>query len=42
MKQLLLLGYSKHEFGDSKPSKMTLSQFAQQILKKPKLDEDEN
>lgn len=42
MKQLLLLGYSKHEFGDSKPSKLTLNQFAQQILKKPKLEEDEN
>ncbi|CAN1559348.1 hypothetical protein MCEGE10_02559 [Flavobacteriaceae bacterium] len=42
MKQLLLKGYSKHEFGDSKPSKMLLNQFAQQILKKPKLEEDEN
>jgi hypothetical protein len=41
MKQLLLLGYSKHEFGDSKPSKLALNQFAQEILKKPKFGENE-
>ncbi len=37
-KQLLLAGYSKNEFGGSKPSKNILNQFAQSIFKKPKTD----
>ncbi len=36
MKQLLLLGYSKHEFGDSTPSKVIMNQLAHRLFKRPK------
>lgn len=39
VKQLLLLGHSKHKFGNSKPSKKVLTQFTHDILRKPKDDE---
>lgn len=35
MKQLLLLGYSKHEFGNSSPSKAIVNKLAQQLFKRP-------
>jgi len=41
-KQLLQKGYSKHQFGQSKPSKSVLAKFTQSILKKPKIDRDDN
>ena len=38
MKYLMQLGYSKHEFGDSKPSRAVLTQLTQSIFKKPKVE----
>lgn len=40
LKHLIQLGYAKHEFGNSNPSKKTLSLFTQSILKKPKIEEE--
>ncbi len=40
-KHLLLTGYSKNQFGGSKPSKNILNQFAQSIFKRPKPDTNE-
>ena len=40
MKQLIQLGYAKHEFGASKPSQKILTQFTHSILKKPKPNEN--
>jgi hypothetical protein len=34
LKQLQLLGFSKHQFGDSKPSNFVLEKLNQQIFKK--------
>jgi len=42
IKHLLQLGYAKHEFGNSKPSKAALTIFTHSILKKPKLEGDKN
>jgi hypothetical protein len=42
MKHLLELGYSKHEFGNNKPPKNVLIQFTQSLLKRPKLENEEN
>jgi len=39
MRQLLLLGYSRHEFGDTNPSKATMNKLAQQVFKRPNDDE---
>jgi hypothetical protein len=38
VRQLLLLGYSKHEFPGGKPSKLVYNRFTQDILKRPKID----
>ncbi|MBK9107565.1 MAG: hypothetical protein IPM92_04070 [Saprospiraceae bacterium] len=35
MKHLLLLGYSRHEFGNSNPPKATMIKLAQQLFKRP-------
>ncbi len=39
LKYLIQLGYSKHRFGNSKPSKKVLTEFTHQLLKKPKIEE---
>jgi len=40
LKQLIQLGYSKHQFGKSKPSRKELNEFTHSILKKPKVDDN--
>jgi hypothetical protein len=40
MKQLLQLGYAKHEFGSNKPSKEIWAKFTQHILKNPKQESE--
>jgi hypothetical protein len=38
LKQLIQLGYSKHQYGKNKPSRKELNEFTHSILKKPKTD----